>query len=134
MKIKGVKLLKGDILIIGIIVFLAVLVFVLMLPKNYNENILEVYLDGELIHSISLVEGEYTLIEIDDAVHNTIEIDGTSVRIIEATCYDHVCENTGSISKAGEIIACMPNKLLLKIVGDESVNEYDVVVGWKYVN
>lgn len=129
MKIKNIKLFKGDLLIIALIIVFSVIIFILMLPKTYSENTLEIYLDGQLIDSVILEEGVYTTIEIDETAHNTIEIDGTKVRIINSTCYDHVCENTGYISMAGEIIVCMPNKLLLKIVGDDSSNQYDVVVG-----
>lgn len=129
MKVKGVKLLKGDIVIVALIIISAIIIFVSMLPKTYENNTLEIYLDGELINSISLEEDNYQTIEIDETASVTIEIDGLQVRIIESTCYDHVCENTGYISKAGEVIVCMPNKLLLKIVGDEIENEYDVVVG-----
>ncbi len=129
MTVKGVKILKGDIIIIALIVILAVVIFISMLPKSYNENTLEVYLDGELIHSVELTEDTQMTIEIDDVAHNTIEIDGTQVRITDSTCYDHVCENTGYISKSGEVIVCMPNKLLLKIVGTNTDNEFDAVVG-----
>ncbi|MFI3324659.1 MAG: NusG domain II-containing protein [Clostridia bacterium] len=129
MKIKGIKLLMGDIIIVALIIIMAILIFVLMLPKTYTNNILEVYLDGELIDSISLEEDNYQTIEINETASVTIEIDGLEVRVINSTCYDHVCENTGYISVAGEVIVCMPNKLLLKIVGDETEIEYDVVVG-----
>lgn len=128
MKVKGFRFLKGDLIIVAFIIVLAVTTLIFMLPKSYDENILEIYLDGELIQSVELVEGEYQTIEIDETAQNTIEIDGLQVRIIEATCYDSVCVNTGYISKAGEVIVCMPNKLLLKIVGDESENIYDAVV------
>lgn len=127
--IKGVKLLKGDILIVTFICMLAVAIFILMLPEANESNRLEVYADGELIYNIELIDGVEQTIEIEEFVHNTIEISGTKVRIIESTCYDHVCENTGYISKVGEIIVCMPNKLLLKIVGNEEESEYDAVVG-----
>lgn len=129
MKNKKLNLLKGDILIIVTIIVLATIIFIAMLPKTYSENTLEVYLDGELIHEIELSEEQTMVIEIDSVVHNTIEIHGTNVRIIEATCYDHVCENTGYISKAGEVIVCMPNKLMLKIVGIENDDAFDAVVG-----
>ncbi|MFI3214801.1 MAG: NusG domain II-containing protein [Eubacteriales bacterium] len=129
MKNKKLHLLKGDILIIVMIIVLAIVIFVGMLPKTYSENTLEVYLDGELIHEIELSEEQTMTIDIDSVVHNTIEINGIHVRIIDSTCYDHVCENTGYISKAGEVIVCMPNKLMLKIVGIENDDAFDAVVG-----
>lgn len=129
MTIKGFKLLKGDILIISFVLVFALIVLFFTLPKSYSENTVEIYLDSELIYSAQLVEGVSDTIEVDEVAHNTIEIDGVSVRVTDSTCYDHVCENTGYIEKSGEIIVCMPNKLLIKIVGNDGNNEYDAVVG-----
>ncbi|MFI3326241.1 MAG: NusG domain II-containing protein [Clostridia bacterium] len=123
------KLLKGDIIIVLAIIISAVIIFILMSPKTYDNNVLEIYMNGELIDTVELAEDTQMTIEIDDVAHNTIEIVGEQVRIINSTCYDHVCENTGYISKAGEVIVCMPNKLLLKIVGDETDISFDAVVG-----
>ncbi|MFI3141806.1 MAG: NusG domain II-containing protein [Clostridia bacterium] len=128
MKIKGFEFLKGDIIIVASICVLAVVTLLFMLPESYDKTSVEIYLDGELIETVELSEAVYETIEIEDEAQNIIEIDGLQVRIIESTCYDHVCENTGYISKAGEVIVCMPNKLLVKIVGEESANEYDAVV------
>lgn len=129
MKIHSSKLLKGDSYIIAFILILALVIYILTLPKTYENNFVEVYLDGELVYREELEVGIKEYIEIDETVQNTIEIDGLQVRIIEATCQDHVCENTGYISKAGEVIVCLPNKLLIKIVGEELENEFDAVVG-----
>ncbi len=129
MKIRDIKFLKGDIFIVGLILLLAITIFIVMLPKTYENNYLEIYLDGELLYRIELTEETKEVITIDSSVQNTISIDGTQVSIIDATCYDHICETTGCISKAGEVIVCMPNKLLLKIVGEEAESDFDAVVG-----
>ena len=127
MQIKDVKFLKGDFLIIIFIILIAVIIFFISLPKVYNENILQVYLDSKLLHSFKLDSETEKIIEIDNIVHNTIEIKGEKVRVINSTCYDHICENVGYISKSGELIVCMPNRLLVKIIGENKA-ELDAVV------
>lgn len=126
MKIKGVRLFKGDIVIIFSIIITAVLVFALSLNSSYEQNVLEIYQDGALIKTISLSNSVNETIEFEEL---TVEIDGTKVRVIDSQCFDHVCENTGYIEETGEVIVCMPNKLLLKIVGEETETTYDAVVG-----
>jgi hypothetical protein len=37
-----------------------------------------------------------------------------------------VCINSGHISLAGELIACIPNKVVIYIIGDEQA-DYDAV-------
>lgn len=129
MKIKGIHLYWGDICIIALIVALAVAIFLWMLPTSAAQTTVEIYLQGELLYSIPLEEGVCDTLSIDSTVHNTIELNGTEVRVTEADCYDSVCLNTGTISQVGEIIVCMPNQLLIKIVGDSSDLVLDGVVG-----
>ena len=43
----------------------------------------------------------------------------------QADCGDHTCVNTGSISRAGQSIVCLPNKLVLQIEAGSGKNEGD---------
>lgn len=129
MKQKRIQLYIGDFIIIALVVVLAVTVFFALLPETADETLLEVYQDSVLLYTIPLEEATYTTVEIDGAVQNTIEIDGLQVCISHTNCYDNLCEQMGYISDVGEVIVCMPNKLLLKIVGDSTQTTYDGIVG-----
>lgn len=61
---------------------------------------------------------------------NTFYIKNGSVTMTHATCGDKTCINTGSISKAGESIVCLPHRLVLYITaGDNSdSNTPDAIV------
>lgn len=56
---------------------------------------------------------------------NTFEITGGRVRMISADCRGHDCVHEGSISKSGESIICLPNRVVLEITGGEE--EFDVI-------
>ncbi len=129
MKIKSIKLLKGDLLIIAFVLILALIVFILSLPKNHNTNKVEIYLDGALIHTYSLDKNTQTTIEIEENYLNTIQINGDEVAVVASTCGDSICENTGYISKSDEVIVCLPNRLLIQVVGTDIDSEFDAVVG-----
>ena len=53
-------------------------------------------------------------------VHTQI-LDG-KVRVTHADCPDRLCQKTGSISKAPQRIVCLPNKVVIKIVGTSEVD------------
>ena len=58
--------------------------------------------------------------------YNKIEIGNEKVRVIEADCPDKLDVRQGWISSPGEIIVCLPNKLVVMIDAEnEDEAEYD---------
>ena len=47
--------------------------------------------------------------------HNHIRIENGHISVTDADCPDKICLQTGAISHAGEIIACLPHKLIIEI-------------------
>lgn len=68
--------------------------------------------------------GQYDLrvdqkIKIDD--ENTLQIKNNQIKMIQATCPDHLCIKQGAISKKGQSIICLPHKLIVEVIsGDEN--------------
>ena len=93
---------------------------------NYGEKYSEVYLDGELIKTISIDNTANTEGFTVKTEHgfNVIRVENGMVRIIEADCPDKVCVKDGSISEPGEILVCLPHKIVVEIKG-ESKGEID---------
>ena len=58
--------------------------------------------------------------------YNVVEISGGKVSVTEASCKNQVCVRHGSISKAGESIVCLPNRLVVSIENSEG-GGYDEV-------
>ena len=70
------------------------------------------------------IEAEYSLFEdrtIELGYASVIVEDGT-VRIENSTCGDKICERTGAISKAGESIICVPNRISIVVWGETEVD------------
>ncbi len=59
--------------------------------------------------------------------YNVVEIKGGSVKVTEASCKNQVCVRHGAISKSGESIVCLPNRLVVRIENGEEGGGYDSV-------
>ena len=53
-----------------------------------------------------------------DSGKNIIEVKNGAVSVIAADCPDKVCVRRGAIKNLGEVIACVPHKVLIEIAGD----------------
>ena len=56
---------------------------------------------------------------------NTVVVKNHAVSVSYADCPDKICKNHKSISKSGETIVCLPNKVTVTVEGGE--NEIDGV-------
>lgn len=64
----------------------------------------------------------------DSVSYNTIEIRGSSVLVTAASCANQVCVHHAPITRAGESIVCLPNRLSVRIEGgaaDGKGDDYD---------
>ena len=51
-----------------------------------------------------------------------LEIHDGAARVVSSPCPYKVCISMGEISRQNEIIACVPNRLLVKVVGADAVD------------
>ena len=119
---KGVKIGIGCLAVV--VVLCAV---VLLMPKEEGQ-IARITQDGQVVAEIDLSEltGPYTFpVDGEDHQWNGIVAEKGRIRVLEASCPDQVCVNQGWISDSTLPIVCLPNKLVIEIVGGES--ELDAV-------
>ena len=50
-------------------------------------------------------------------IDNTIEIDDDTIAVQDADCPDRICIQQGKAQKPGDIIVCLPHKLLIEVKG-----------------
>lgn len=117
------KLKIGDILIISIVLISALLILFGGKKEQGDFAVLEI--DGRIIKTFSLSEDtEYIY---NGNYSNTISVKNGQIYISDANCPDKICVNSKSISIPNDVICCLPNKLLLRVVSDKS--EVDVISG-----
>lgn len=47
-----------------------------------------------------------------------IGVDGEFIYMIESACPDKVCIHMGRISRAGQVVVCLPNRVVIRITGE----------------
>jgi len=57
-----------------------------------------------------------------------VEINESSIRVLDATCPQRLCVRQGRIDHVGEIIVCVPNKVTIWIEG-RNPNPFDAITG-----
>lgn len=114
---------KNDwILVVVILVFAGVGFLIYTSFGRQTAGIVKVTVDGEVFGTYSLKKEHE--IEINDT--NRLIIEDGQVDMVEADCPDQICVEHISISKNKETIVCLPNKVVVEIVGGEDA-EIDAV-------
>ena len=87
---------------------------------QYNgEEITKVIFDRQIVGTTIPIETELG--------YNLIEIGDERVRVIEADCPDQIDVEQGWISRKGETLICLPNKLVVELKGLSTSDEVDII-------
>ena len=107
---------KRDLILIGGILIVALIAFVVVQTMQDGGAYVLIRVDGEEVEQYSLSdEGTYPL----NGGTNILHIEGGEAWLTEADCPDHLCVKQGKISKTGQVITCLPNKLTVTVYGAE---------------
>ena len=114
---------KNDWILVAVILVLAGIGFLIYTNLGrQTAGIGDVTVDGELFGTYSLEREQE--IKINDT--NYLMIKDGQVDMIEADCPDQICVDHKTISRNKETIVCLPNKVVVEIVGGEDA-EIDAV-------
>ncbi|QXM05752.1 NusG domain II-containing protein [Crassaminicella indica] len=116
------------ILIVSVIFFALIGMFGLKeITANDKYLYLIIEVDGKEYKKISLDGLDHSkTIEINTKYgHSVIEVDGQGARFLESDCKDQLCVKMGKITKANQTSICLPNRISIKLVSEES--DVDIV-------
>lgn len=115
----------GDFVIIGVVLVLAAVVTAVLAAGTTGDRLYaEVWQDNQLVERVALTDDTDRTIDLDG--HNVIVLYGKTARMESADCRDQVCVRTGTLTRAGQVAVCLPNRVVLKIVGE--TGEIDAIV------
>ena len=101
---------KGDIVIIVSVAVAFVASIVLLVGLSGQCSTVTVKQNNEIVYSQKLSYDANVTLET-----NTVVIKDGIVYMSDATCKNQVCVNSGKISKKGESIVCLPNRVIVEI-------------------
>ena len=107
---------KRDIILIASILIVAIAFFLIVeLTKEEGAGVV-VKVDGTEVAEYSLSKnGTYPL----NGGTNILVIENGKAYLTDANCPDKLCVHQGKISRTGETITCLPNKLTVSVFGAE---------------
>ena len=116
-----------------ILIFIILLIVVVSFGINHFTNAksgkqIEIYVDNELYKTYDIDDEDENKIESEEG-YNVVKIHNHGAQITEASCPDKVCIHEGFITKPSESIVCLPNKVHIKIITDDTNNygEEDII-------
>lgn len=112
---------RGDFLLLLGVILLAALLFALFILFRTEGARAVVTLDGAEYGSYPLSEDRTVEIrQADGTVTNRLIIQDGRARMEWAACPDQICIEQGEISRQGQSIVCLPNRVAVEITGGES--------------
>lgn len=130
MKMKIIK--KMDVVII------VVLLIISFIPYGMLKSYQSVY-EGKVYAVISIAGEEKKRIELKQGTDeefifssqygfNKVIVQDSKIGIVEADCRDGICIKEGLKGNVGERIVCLPNKLIIEILGEQKSNTKEDVI------
>ena len=114
-KILGNKKLLADVILISSLLLVILSVFLIMTFTKEDGAIARVSVDGVTVGEYSLsLDGEYSI----NGGTNVFVIENGMAYMKYASCPDGLCVNQGKKSHSGERIVCLPNRVMIEIIGD----------------
>lgn len=109
---------KRDLLLIAVILAIACILFVVF-RIIYSEPPVqvEISVDGTLISTLNLNQDMELDIEGFNGGTNHLVIQDGQATMTDATCPDKVCVRTGQIHNTGQSIVCLPNRVIVMVIG-----------------
>lgn len=125
-----IKNKRADLILIGgIIVIIAAMWIIInvFIKKSDDSNNAVVKIDGQTVYTLSLNKDTSITVDGYNGGKNTITIKDGTAYMQEADCPDHLCVKSGSISKTGETVVCLPHRVVIEIKGSKDSGVDNVV-------
>jgi len=127
------KKYRSDLILIGALLLIGFIILTIVLTTSATGAMAQIKVDGTILETFPLSKEQTYVIHTDTGGTNTLIIENGSARITEASCPDGVCVHTGSINKTGQTIVCLPNKVVVEIIGGapQETTDVDIIAGAK---
>ncbi len=123
---------KGDYIVIFLIIISSLLTFFLTSRRLLSEGkkYIRVTVDGKEIERVYLdpkLKGKRINIKTSYG-YNTLEFTEDGVKIVAADCPDKICMHMPAINLSGDMLVCLPHKLIVEVKDQKDLDEVDAVL------
>jgi len=110
------RLRPGDRRLLAVLLLICLALFAWLTPGGKGARVVAER-DGEVIFVAPLDQPRR--FELSGPLGTTrVEIADGAVRVLSSPCPHQVCVGMGAVDRAGELLACVPNHLLIRIEGE----------------
>ncbi len=116
---------KGDKFVIFFVLLLAVAAYILFSVFLFADHAdtVQIFADGKLYASYSLTSTKEEMVEIKTKYGtNLLKITKNGAEMIEASCPDKRDVKMGEITKAGQALICVPNRVVIKLTSQNNAS------------
>lgn len=100
---------KGDFIVIGALCAVAAIIFLILNLSSKPSVTVTVSQNNKIVYEGKIEEDKQIKLE-----SNTVVIKNGEVFMKEATCKNQICVKHKKISKSGESIVCLPNRVIVQ--------------------
>lgn len=119
---------RNDIILAALVIAIAATGLILLNIFKTEGSFAAVKIDGKETARYPLSVNTEVVIETENNGKNTLVIEDGKAFVKDVNCPDKICEGHSKISYKGETIVCLPHKVVIEIVADETTDELDAVV------
>lgn len=112
---------KNDKILIFIVFIIASSILLVSNLLNQEGTQAIIYHGNKVIQTIDLSFDKTYQVE-GDLGNIDIEVKNHQIRVVEENSPYHLCSKQGYISSSSETIVCMPNRIVIEIVGENNID------------
>lgn len=114
---------QGDFLIFTLIITVIISVAICFYRAPLSANTVTIYVDSKEYATYVISEGTEKIVTVQtDFGYNQVKLQSDTVQIIESDCPNHDCMRMGAISQAGDVLTCLPHKLMIILEGGDAID------------
>lgn len=117
---------KADVFLLLVLLLLGVASIFAVKMLSGASDAVSVTVNGKLVGTYVLSQNREITVE-NEYGRNVLKIENGAVAVVESDCPNHDCEKFPPISHSGQVIMCLPHRLVLTVTG-ASEPEVDAVL------
>ncbi|NOZ62596.1 MAG: NusG domain II-containing protein [Calditrichaeota bacterium] len=120
------ELTTGDKILVIFLVFASLASMALLRAGQETGSAVEIKIKNAPYATLPL--NQDTTFTVTGAIGETqIAIAGSRVRVLKSDCRQKICVKTGWVSRSGELIVCVPNQVVISVIGKKKEDYLNVI-------